>query len=298
MHENFIMKSKFIYLIPLFTVLLMSFSCSKSDDPETIAVRDYAEQYAKDKESIETFLKTHSMTVNTDYDVTFATVASLASNCIFLQSNLQSRDVEEDGITYKLYYIKLNEGTQNRPSAVDSIFVSYRGVKLDNVQFDKSQSPVWFKVQDLITGWAHVIPDFKTGTYSTTGGVTTFSNFGAGVMFLPSGLAYFNQSIGTIDQYEPIVFNFKLYELDYRDHDLDGIFSKDEVPDGSTIFYNPINNDTDADGVPNMYDIDDDGDHYMTKVEIKNPLTGLPYAFADIPTCADGKKKHISTACH
>ena len=116
------------------------------------------------------------MAVDADYNVTFNSVASMASNCIFLQSNLQSREIEEDGITYKLYYIKLNEGTQNRPSAVDSVFVSYRGVTLDNEQFDKAQSPVWFKIQELITGWAHVLTDFKTGTYTSSGTTTTISN--------------------------------------------------------------------------------------------------------------------------
>lgn len=287
------MKKKIIFFIPLFVVLLMSFSCSKSTEPEQIPIRDYAEQYAKDKDSIEKFLKTHSMTVDANYDVTFNSVASLASNCIYLQSNLQNRDVQEDGITYKLYYIKLNEGAQNRPSAVDSVFVSYRGVNLKNVQFDRAQSPVWFKIQDLITGWSHVIPDFKTGVLSTSGGTTTFSNFGAGVMFLPSGLAYYNQSAGTIGQYEPIIFNFKLYELDYRDHDGDGVYSKDEVPTGSSIFYSPLSNDTDGDGVVDMYDIDDDGDNFMTKTEI-----GVRYNFDAIPTCSDGKKKHLSRLCH
>ena len=57
--------------------------------------------------------------------------------------------------------------------------------------------------------------------------------------------------------------------------------------------------DTDKDGIPDFYDVDDDGDNYTTKLEIKNPLTGLPYPFADIPTCSpSGKKVYLDKTCH
>ena len=56
--------------------------------------------------------------------------------------------------------------------------------------------------------------------------------------------------------------------------------------------------DTDKDGIPDFYDIDDDGDNYTTKFEIKNPLTGLPYPFANIPTCTSGKKNYLDASCH
>ena len=62
--------------------------------------------------------------------------------------------------------------------------------------------------------------------------------------------------------------------------------------------------DTDGDGIPNFLDVDDDGDGYSTKIEIKNPATGLFYPFADIPSC-DGNttdaarvKKHLDKNCH
>jgi hypothetical protein len=114
-------------------------------------------------------------------------------------------------------------------------------------------------------------------------------------MFLPSGLAYYESGAGTIPSYTPIIFSFKLYQLKYRDHDLDGILSKDERkldpninplirwkenPGGN--LYKLVNNqtvidvpflDTDGDGLPNFFDIDDDGDNYITKVERKYTKT-------------------------
>jgi hypothetical protein len=39
-----------------------------------------------------------------------------------------------------------------------------------------------------------IFPEFKTGTYSSnTDGTVSYSDFGADVMFIPSGLAYFNK---------------------------------------------------------------------------------------------------------
>lgn len=61
--------------------------------------------------------------------------------------------------------------------------------------------------------------------------------------------------------------------------------------------YNP--DDTDGDGIPDFADKDDDGDGHTTKLEIRNPVTGLPFPFEDIPTCGiSGKKNYLDETCH
>jgi hypothetical protein len=61
--------------------------------------------------------------------------------------------------------------------------------------------------------------------------------------------------------------------------------------------------DTDGDGYANMYDIDDDGDHVMTRVEIKSP-SGSLYLFDQIPDCSGSTsdpnrlRKHLDPNCH
>lgn len=270
---------KIFFVLVLSISALSTISCKKDDGPEATPIRDYAEQYATDKTAIDNFLRTHSMTVDANYNVTFADVTENAPNCIKLQTQypLQERTVDEDGITYKFPYIVFNEGSQRRPTAVDSVLVSYRGVTLDNVQFDKADSPLWFKLgENTISGWGHIFPAFKTGTYTDMVSETLFSNYGAGVFFLPSGLAYYNYGSASIGAYQPIIFTVKLYELRYRDHDADGILSKNEIPASSSsdIFYSPSSYDSDGDGVPNMYDIDDDGDKIQTKFEIHKDSFG------------------------
>jgi hypothetical protein len=77
----------------------------------------------------------------------------------------------------------------------------------------------------IITGWSHIIPNFKTGTYETTTGPNPIKLDGVGVMFTVD--LYYNAPVSTIAAYTPII-SFKLFELDYIDHDRDGIDSKDE----------------------------------------------------------------------
>ncbi|WP_395044855.1 FKBP-type peptidyl-prolyl cis-trans isomerase [Flavobacterium sp.] len=303
--------NKFYKILFAFITLTTLFSCSKDNPNPTVALRDYTEQYAKDLDSINKFIDTHYMTVDTEYNVTFTKIADGGTQpSIRLQTDypLQFKMVnnETHGVDYKIYYLKLREGDNERPSAVDSVHVSYRGVEtIKGTQFDFAQNPVWFKLEDLVVGWSEIMPYFKTGTYDATPGPNPvqFENYGAGVMFLPSGVGYYNTSAGVLPAYSTLVFSFKLYELNYRDHDGDGILSKDEIPFDAAPFYDPIDYDSDGDDVPNYFDVDDDDDRVLTKNEIKD-TSGNTIPFLLIPDCsgnttsANRVKKHLDPACH
>lgn len=124
---------------------------------------------------------------------------------------------------------------------------------------------------------SETFPQFKTGSYSTRAdGTISYNDFGAGIMFIPSGLGYYAAGSANIPSYSPLVFSFKLFELQRLDQDGDGIpsYLEDLNGDGysrvlATGVLNP--DDTDGDGIPNFLDVDDDGDGYGTKNEIKRP---------------------------
>ena len=316
--------------IILFTLSLSVISCSKSDS-KTEPLRDYAEQYAKDIALIEQFLQTHYIEVlnhpgfSDDQDVTFTEIPVGGTQTSIWNSPDLVTDytVDQNDITYKLYYLKIRQGSganSKSPCNVDKVLTAYRGEylymgketvdgaevdKLKSEQFEESINPqTYFSLTSVIKGWSEVFPKFKTGSYTAnTDGTITFNDFGAGVMFLPSGLAYFGTSTAAIPAYSPLIFSFKLYEIQRNDQDADGIDSYLEDINGDgyvrTLATGVVNpDDTDGDGTPDFLDIDDDGDTFKTKIEILNPLTGSPYPFTDIPLCNDGKKKHLSTACH
>ena len=351
--------NNFFKIVFLFTIGLTVISCSKSDN-NTEPLRNYAEQYAKDLTSIETYMDTHYMEVTdnpgatNDQDVTFTLIpeGDTTHPSILDQTTypiltryvtVKQNDVD---VTYKMYYIQLRQGSganSKSPCNVDRVLTAYRGeyiysstetievgpppvtiTTIKSTEFEESINPQnYFNLTAVIRGWSEIFPQFKTGTYSgNPDGTTSYYDFGAGVMFIPSGLAYFSTSTGGIPAYSPLIFSFKLYEIQRMDQDADGIYSYQEdlatsttnndgtvtvtagVPDGYvyTMAADIVNpDDTDGDEVPDFLDVDDDGDFFTTASEIKNPITGEVYPFADIPTCGgsgNGKKKYLDPSCH
>lgn len=264
-------------------------ACPKDDAPQTEVVVPYAVQYPIDLANIETFLNENTMIVSSvGFDVTFKKILSPnVDNDISIMSQttypIKHIMVNSAGVDYKLYYIQFREGVKDQPSAVDSIFVSYKGdylrKNIDNVvtntNFETVINPIWFKLETgsrgegVIKGWQEMFILFKSGTTADGGsGQTNYFDFGAGIMFLPSGMGYYNLNAGIIPAYSPLIFSFKLKGVKFQDHDRDRILSKDEDLNGDGFF---TNDDSDGDGIQNFQDIDDDADGAFTRDEIRKP---------------------------
>lgn len=327
--------NKFKYYFILIITTFSLFSCSKNDSPKVEPLRDFSIQYATDITDIEEYLKTYYITIVDhpgfvdDQDVAITKITDAPNQpSIYSYLNastfpkLLSRDVQLHDITYKVYYLVLREGTGIAPCNVDGVLASYKGdyleqtvasevTSLTSATFEEVKYPQqMISLYSTIKGWSEIFPQFKTGNYITNNdGTVSYSDFGAGVMFIPSGLGYYASGTGAIPAYVPLVFSFKLFELQRLDQDNDGIPSYQEDINGdgyvrilATGVLNP--DDTDGDGIPNFADVDDDADGYGTKSEIENPATGLSYPFVDIPSC-DGNttdparlKKHLDKSCH
>jgi hypothetical protein len=327
-------KFKFYFILSITTLAL--FSCSKKKEDEVIVTppRDYAVQYTSDNAAIVTYLKTHSVTVKNnpgfidDQDVTFTEVSSGSSQSMWVYNldnssmPLLKKAVTLNGVNYEIYYIKLRQGSKplSRPSNVDGVFAAYKGSLLDGTVFDFSNYQQTLYNFDgsissggipVIEGWKEIFPQFNTGTITDSNandGTLVYNDFGAGIMFLPSGLAYYSEAKGKIPAYSPLIFSFKLYEVKRYDHDGDGIPSYLEDLDGDNYMrvlakdvVNP--DDKDKDGIPNFLDADDDEDNYTTRFEITGS-NGVLYPFASIPDCSgntidlDRTKKHLDKNCH
>lgn len=304
--------------------------CPVDDEPSSVEVRPYSEVYNEDIAEIEDFMNTHFMTVDGAYNVTFteitgSTPGTPISDGMDNSTNqddpakpLKHKVITKGGVDHKLYFIKLNEGVGSNPTKLDSVFSAYKGYKTDLSVFDSASSPVWFQLEQVIQCWQELFPEFKTGTSVTDSstGVTTYSDFGAGVMFVPSGLGYFNQSISSIGSYTPLIFNFKLMKLKYKDHDGDRLLSKDEYLGTGLVSGTAI--DSDGDGKPDYGDFDDDNDGILTKNEYKDktvrltsdPLTPISiptlngkYIYTQLPDCSGNqfilpiKPKHLNSSC-
>ncbi len=307
--------NKFKYYFILIITCLSLFSCSKNDNSvEAEPLRDFQEQFTADNTTIEEYLNTYYIDVDdpnfADKDVVIKKITNLDNHPSIMSylnrstfPKLSFKNVELHGITYKVYYLVLREGTGDKPCNVDGVLAAYKGDYLYRTvakeavpatgttpaqpavpsellasQFEEVKYPQsFFDLTGVITGWSEVFPEFKAGSNVSNGdGTVTYNNFGAGVMFLPSGLAYYSSGSGSIPSYTPLVFSFKLYAVKRNDNDGDGIPSYLEDVNGDNymrVFAAGVPNpdDTDGDEIPNFLDIDDDGDGFTTKLEITKP---------------------------
>lgn len=308
-------KFRFYFILTISTLSL--FSCSKNDTAEVQPLRDYAVQFTADNLVIEEYLNSYSLSVtnnpgqNDDQDVVFTKIpkdGQEPSIMSYLNKStypkLLKKNIEFHKITYSMYYLVLRPGTGESPCNVDGVLTSYKGTYLQNrtvaevttltaTSFEEVTYPQQFlSLFSTITAWGEMFPLFKTGDtpISNADGTVIYNNFGAGVMFIPSGLGYYSTGSGSIPTYVPLIFTFKLYAIGRLDQDADGIPSYLEDINGDGYFgrfsagtVNP--DDTDGDGIPNFLDVDDDGDGISTRKEI-TAADGTIIPFSAIPDCS------------
>lgn len=327
--------NKFKLYFVVISLALVLFSCNNdSNSTAPVPVREFSVQYETDSITIADYLKTHYL-VGTEGNWDFTDNSEIVLAKIPTDGNqpsifslldsptfpkLLKKLVALHDIVYTVYYLKLREDNTTggeKPTRVDAVLASYNGfylkdnstttdgVKKIDIESTSFES-VLYPQQSLgldatIRGWSEIFPEFASGSYpessESSPDPASFQDFGAGVMFLPSGLAYFNGASGSIPSYSPLIFSFKLYAIKRADQDGDGVLSIDEDINGDGDF---TNDDTDGDGKQNYQDIDDDGDGALTKSEIKIDKV-IPSSYDLILDCSGlttGTKKHLDKSCH
>tara|TARA_B100000686_G_scaffold355023_1_gene469153 strand:+ start:3873 stop:4769 length:897 start_codon:yes stop_codon:yes gene_type:complete len=279
------MKGYHVFFISI-TILFFLFSCKKDENTApSIIINDANDQSIIDDVKLITYLESHfynyedftSSPNDFSLNITIDTLSKENMDKIPLIDMVEQQivNVKQDNIDipHKLYYIIARQGESENPTNIDSTYVSYSGNLLDGTVFDSRELPLWFDLAQAIQGFRSGITNFKGGDYSiNSDGTISFKNFGQGILFFPSGLAYFSNTSSGIPSYSPLVFSISLYTTNISDHDNDGVYSylEDVDLDGE-----PLNDDTDSDGILNLYDIDDDGDGVLTKNELDKDNDGI-----------------------
>ena len=296
------MKFKFSLSL-LFALVLIIISCEKDDDGgiQLEPPRDRAEQQETDNDSLMGYFKTHYYNASTfdsegDFSVSDIQINELPKDDdgTYLalpdpeNNRLLSDELGEGGklkvystsyqeADYQYYVLELNEGGGNDVFHTDDIRINYQG-QLQNMNvFDQSINPTVLKMGSFIApngqlaggviqGWREVLTKFKTAEGEATineDGTESYSNYGFGVMFLPSGLGYFDRppNGSGISPYSNLIFKFALLQSQQFDADNDGVMSHLEDLNNN---FNDFDDDTDEDGIANFLDADDDGDGVPT----------------------------------
>jgi len=318
--------NRFLKYTCIAALAISLWSCKKDDDVEIEPVRERQEVYNDNISKIETFLKTNSITIENENDIKFDSIAENNSNTIWNQTlyPLQYIEVKNDDrtsnkvdglindpVTYKLYYLVINEGGGETPITIDNVFTKYTGFTLNQNIFDKNNLGFWsgfpttdYTPSSVVSGYRQILTKIKTATSITENndGTLTYNNPGRVIVFIPSGLGYFNSARLDIPGYSPIIFDITLVSKMHADHDNDGLLSIYEDPNNNGDYWD---DDTDGDGIPNFLDLDDDGDGYTTREEITyeieegGVMVQKLYDFEDIPNCDNGTiKKHLDKNCH
>jgi FKBP-type peptidyl-prolyl cis-trans isomerase FkpA len=288
--------NRFLKVFSLIAIIAVFASCNKDDDTKTAPPRDYTVQNAADTDSINKFLNTHYIVLDeTTLQATFPEIPAGSSELSIREQQvypLDSTMVHRNDIDYKVYYLTFREGVSDAPCGVDNVNVNYRGTLLDGTQFDYAPvvGATVLSLNETVAGWQDIFPFFKSGTYlgGTEGDPAAFADFGAGAMFLPSGLGYYNGSRTNLPAYSCLVFSFQLFDVTYTDLDGDKILNKDEfeINDETGERIAVVFSDTDGDGIPNYADVDDDGDGFFTKDELRKliPDPNNPGQYIPSPT--------------
>lgn len=273
------------------TIFLLTFllACSSDDSDKPDPPRDEMEVYQENLQEIEDFLSTHFYYLEEnngvlDYQkVLFDSITgeNADQTPLIEDEALKSKIVETNKVDYKVYYLEIRKGNEEeyQPTFADKVAVTYRATNMEGDVFgetvnaeaiDFPQTNHMFFNQGKIRGTIAGITEFKgsSGFEENSDGTISYEDdYGIGAVFIPSGLAFFqNTPVNSpLLPYKPFIFSFQLYKAVQMDHDGDGIPSFMEDLEGNENLYQT---DTDRDGTPNFLDPDDDGDGIPTREEI------------------------------
>lgn len=290
------MKEKGVILF--IAVLTILSSCNNDDEVSVVSAppRSMAEVEAENDATIREYLQTHYYNYeefeNPDpdfnYKIVLDTIAGLTEDKIPLIDQVSSMTISvssesffldvDETVDHTLYYVAARPGTAGSPTVADSTLVKFEGQLLSGEIFDGNSTYTWQYLPFFLRGYAAGISNFNVGEeiISNPDGTSEIVGSGIGLMFLPSGLAYFNNPpLGSgIGAYEVLVFqvNTGLY-VENTDYDNDGVPSmiEDLNSNGNLSDDNTDESQELSSGlgfVPNHLDVDDDQDGTLTRDEI------------------------------
>ncbi|WP_299116495.1 hypothetical protein [uncultured Winogradskyella sp.] len=279
--------------ISLLMLLAILISCEEDDNStSTVPVRDRTEQQVADRDSLLAYLSTHYYNSgffepSSDYEYTDIIITELPQdddgnyldmpdpdNNTLLIDAVETLTTTFLDTEYEYYVLRLNQGEGVAPKFTDAVRFRFEGSIVETKEvFQSISTPSNLNLQadgfgssGSIKAWQLVMPTFNTATgFTLNNGIVDYDNYGLGVMFVPSGLAYFSAIILDVPVYSNLIFKFELLQHEEVDHDNDGIPSYVEDYNNDE---DVLDNDTDEDDIPDFVDFDDDGDGITTFNEL------------------------------
>ncbi len=296
-------------------VAIIWVSCSSDDDPlipgVVVPPRDLAEVAAEDDAEIQEYLQTHFYNYeefltpppNFDFQIRIDTIAGENADKIPLSQQVSSAvvpvtpeelslDQESGAVPHTYYFLEARAGAGIQPTTGDSVLLRYKGLYLDGVAFDATPDYNWQALPFFLKGYREAMTQFSSGTQESftinPDGTAGFEDNGVGMLIIPSGLGYFNNTAqGSIREFAPLIFTIDLgLVVEDTDTDNDGIPNVLEDVNGNGDYFD---DNTDSDWEANNFqlpaadfrDSDDDADGILTRDEIIITEDGIVFPDSD-----------------
>jgi len=130
-----------------------------------------------------------------------AAAENIEAGTQFLAENTQVDGVATTESGLQILVLNPGTGTEH-PTASDSVKVHYHGTLLDGTVFDSSVDrgePISFPLNRVIKGWTEGLQLMVVGEKTR--------------LFIPSSLAYGNQSVGNIQPGSTLIFDVELLAI-------------------------------------------------------------------------------------
>ncbi len=101
----------------------------------------------------------------------------------------------KSGIAYRY----VTRGTGKSPIDSDKVKVTYRGTFTDGTEFDKSEEPIEFDINQVIPGWTELLKLMRVGDHV--------------IAYIPYNLAYGANGGSSIEPFSTLVFEIELLEV-------------------------------------------------------------------------------------
>jgi len=130
-----------------------------------------------------------------------AAIDNIEAGKLFLSDNSAQEGIKTTESGLQLQVITEGTGTEH-PTATDTVKVHYHGTLLDGTVFDSSVErgePISFPLNRVIKGWTEGLQLMVVGEKTR--------------LFIPSDLAYGNQSAGSIEPGSTLIFEVELLAI-------------------------------------------------------------------------------------
>lgn len=227
-------------IFALFAVSVLVVSCKKDDDYKEDPPRDRGEEAIAAQNEIEEFLNSYAYNYEDfenpseefDYRVVIDSIIP-GSNKIPLIEQVEYKTVEdpyESSVKYKMYYLKVAQGEGAAVADAEAAYITYESWRmLSNEQLERTSSsdpkPFAFENKASNTGLKEALKEFNAaeGFIVNDDGTITYEGYGIGAVFVPSGLAFYNNPplAAPIGVYNQLIYTFQVKGVSEQEEEED-----------------------------------------------------------------------------